>query len=122
MPGKKKQSKRKHKKTHGCEYFMTMLCFIESCITTGSSHAYAFSCTTYILLFAHKVASFKEMAQVIAQNWKQVDPVTKTYAEAVAKVQKDRYKDIKCAILRRISLRGDIHFQGMVHHADKTDL
>ena len=68
------------------------------------------------------MASFKEMAQVIAQNWKQVDPVTKTYVEAVVTVQKDRYKDIKCAILRQISLRGDIHFQGMVHHADKTDL
>ena len=107
MPGKKKQ----------CVLLSHVLQ-----ITTGSSHAYAFSCTTYILLFAHKVASFKEMAQVIAQNWKQVDPVTKTYVEAVVTVQKDRYKDIKCAILRQISLRGDIHFQGMVHHADKTDL
>ena len=95
MPGKKKQSKRKHKKTHGCEYFMTMLCSIVSCIATGSSHAYAFSCTTYILLFTYKVASFKELAKVIAQNWKQVGPVTNTYVEAVARVQKDRYKEIQ---------------------------
>ena len=41
------------------------------------------------------MASFKEMAKVIAQNWKQVDPVTKTYVEAVARVQKDRYNEIK---------------------------
>ena len=41
------------------------------------------------------MASFKELAKVIAQNWKQVDPVTKTYVEAVARVQKDRYKEIQ---------------------------
>ena len=40
MPGKKKQTKRKHKKTHGCEYFMTMFCLLQLCNTntTGSSH------------------------------------------------------------------------------------
>ena len=50
MPGKKKQSKRKHKKTHGCKSFMTMLCFIKSCITTtGSSHA----CICILLYHIH---------------------------------------------------------------------
>ena len=44
------------------------------------------------------MASFKELAKVIAQNWKQVDPVTKTYVEAVARVQKDRYNEIKADI------------------------
>ena len=51
MPGKKKQTKRKHKKTHGCEYFMTMFCLLQLCNTntTGSSH----HMHTYLLYHIH---------------------------------------------------------------------
>ena len=41
------------------------------------------------------MASFKEIAIIVAGNWKIVDPTTKTYAEAVAKIQKDRYVELK---------------------------
>ena len=41
------------------------------------------------------MASFKEIATTVAGNWKIVDPTTKTYAEAVAKIQKDRYVELK---------------------------
>jgi hypothetical protein len=39
--------------------------------------------------------SFKEIAAIIADRWKNVDPVTKEYVDTVAGMQKDRYYELK---------------------------
>ena len=39
--------------------------------------------------------SFKEIAAIIADSWKNVDPVTKEYVDTVAGMQKDRYYELK---------------------------
>lgn len=58
VPGKNKNKKRKHKKTHG-------------------------------------VISFKEIATIVSENWKAIDPATKIYTEVVAHIQKDRHDELK---------------------------
>lgn len=43
---------------------------------------------------SHGVASFREMAKTMADNWKAIDPPTKIYVDAVAKLLKKRYKEM----------------------------
>jgi len=44
---------------------------------------------------SHGVASFREIAKTTADNWKVIDPVTKTFVEAVALILKRRYKELQ---------------------------
>lgn len=58
MPGKRKGTKRDHKKSHG-------------------------------------LASFQEIARVVASGWKSIDDETLDYCTLVAELLKQRYKDLK---------------------------
>lgn len=42
-----------------------------------------------------QVASFREIAKEVAEQWKAIDSVTKAYVEAVANIQKIRYHQIQ---------------------------
>lgn len=61
--------------------------------------------------FISQVVSFREMAKVVAEEWKSIDPETKAYAESVANIQKIRYNRIREETIvqaqRRASISSD---------------
>ena len=57
---------------------------------THASHEY------YLFrLYKFAVASFREIAKIVATNWKVVDPITKAYVEVVATLLKIRHEELQ---------------------------
>ena len=89
MPGK--NSKRKHRKTPGCELF--------------DIDAAIFARSLLSALFCHfrpsrhhmTVTSFAELGRTVAANWKSGDYETKEYCVEVARILKERHTELtKC--------------------------
>ena len=86
VPGK--NSKRKHRKTHGCELF--------------DIDAAIFARSLLSALFCHfrpsrhhmTVTSFAELARTVAANWKSADKETKEYCVEVARILKKRHTEL----------------------------
>ena len=86
VPGK--NSKRKHRKTHGCELF--------------DIDAAIFARSLLSALFCHfrpsrhhmTVTSFAELARTVAANWKSAATETKEYCVEVARILKKRHTEL----------------------------
>ena len=86
VPGK--NSKRKHRKTPGCELF--------------DIDAAIFARSLLSALFCHfrpsrhhmTVTSFAELARTVAANWKSADKETKEYCVEVARILKKRHTEL----------------------------
>lgn len=69
--------------------------FRPSSTTVHADVCYYFLTSFTPLLSSCSVASFKELAKSAAETWRNIDPVTKEFAETVAKIQKDRYDELR---------------------------